>query len=131
MGGALKSLYTVAGRKAGKLHQIALTSQVEPFADGKLNLVKIRLMGTERYPEPQHEVPPVSVHCEKCFALSVFISTPLRSPIEPELTADCQAMLEGSDYGNGDRANKGVIVFSARISLCDHLARFKKDSFPR
>lgn len=42
--------YWGARGKRSKLHQIALTSQVEPFADGMLNLVKIRLMRIAWHP---------------------------------------------------------------------------------
>ena len=63
MGGALNLLYTEPRRKSSKLHQIALASQVEPFADGMLNLVKIRLMSSEQPCGPQHEVLPGSSHC--------------------------------------------------------------------
>lgn len=61
MGGVL--IVYKAEKKRSKLHQIALTSQVEPFADGMLNLVKIKLMSSERHPGPQHELLPGSIHC--------------------------------------------------------------------
>lgn len=55
--------YWGAQRKCSKLHQIALTSQVEPFPDGMLNLVKIRLMRSARHPGQRHAMVPGNVHC--------------------------------------------------------------------
>lgn len=75
--------YWGAQRKCTKLHQIALTSQVEPFADGMLNLVKIRLMRSARHPAQRHAMLPGCVHCWKCIFLSLWLH-----PAESQLSSN-------------------------------------------
>lgn len=108
--------YWGAKRKCSKLHQIALTSQVEPFADGMLNLVKIRLMRSARHPGPWHEMLPGSVHCRKC----AFCPHGSRFPTEQQLTVK---QLNSAGFR---RFRKGVIVSLSVLFFSSHLPHLKK-----